>query len=76
MCWPWDDDPSVRKMIVDYLADNDMRVTALAGGREIPEVMGREMIDPARPNGEKFELHARHPRRVGRLSAEQLAFLQ
>lgn len=40
-----DDDPSVRKMIVDYLGDNDMRVTALAGGREIPEVMAREMID-------------------------------
>src|SRR5574341_1142567 len=40
-----DDDPSVRKMIVDYLVDNDMRVTALAGGREIPEIMRREMID-------------------------------
>jgi DNA-binding response OmpR family regulator len=40
-----DDDPSVRKMIVDYLGDNDMRVTALAGGREIPQVMEREMID-------------------------------
>jgi two-component system, OmpR family, response regulator len=40
-----DDDPSVRKMIADYLGDNDMRVTALAGGRDIPEVMARETID-------------------------------
>ncbi len=40
-----DDDPSVRKMIADYLGDNDMRVTALAGGRDIPEVMSRETID-------------------------------
>ncbi len=40
-----DDDPSVRKMIVDYLTDNDIRVIALAGGREIPEVMAREVID-------------------------------
>lgn len=40
-----DDDPSVRKMIADYLGDNDMRVTALAGGREVPEIMERETID-------------------------------
>jgi two-component system, OmpR family, response regulator len=40
-----DDDPSVRKMICDYLGDNDIRVTALAGGREIADVMGRESID-------------------------------
>ena len=40
-----DDDPSVRKMIADYLGDNDMRVTALAGGRDIQEVMSRETID-------------------------------
>ena len=30
-----DDDPSVRKMIADYLGDNDMRVTALASGRDV-----------------------------------------
>ena len=40
-----DDDPSVLKMITDYLGDNDMRVTALASGREIREVMARETID-------------------------------
>lgn len=40
-----DDDPSVRQMIADYLADNDMRVTTLASGREIADVMARETID-------------------------------
>jgi DNA-binding response OmpR family regulator len=40
-----DDDPSVRKMISDYLTDNDLRVTALAGGRQIAEVMARETVD-------------------------------
>jgi DNA-binding response OmpR family regulator len=40
-----DDDPSVRQMIADYLGDNEMRVTALAGGREIPKIMERETID-------------------------------
>src|SRR5215468_7406978 len=40
-----DDDPSVRQMIADYLADNDVRVTTLASGREVAEIMAREMID-------------------------------
>ena len=40
-----DDDPSVRKMIVDYLGDNDMRITALARGLEIRDTMARETID-------------------------------
>jgi len=40
-----DDDPSVRQMIVDYLGDNEMRVTAVASGREIADVMARETID-------------------------------
>jgi DNA-binding response OmpR family regulator len=40
-----DDDPSVRKMIADYLGDNDMRVTALASGAEIREAMARDTID-------------------------------
>jgi DNA-binding response OmpR family regulator len=40
-----DDDPSVRRMVVDYLADNDIRVTALPSAREIEEVMARETID-------------------------------
>jgi DNA-binding response OmpR family regulator len=40
-----DDDPSVRQMIADYLGDNEVRVTTLASGQEIAEVMAREMID-------------------------------
>src|SRR5262249_56931171 len=40
-----DDDPSVGQMIVDYLGDNDIRVTALASGKQIPEVMARDTID-------------------------------
>lgn len=40
-----DDDPSVRQMIVDYLGDNDIRVTALASGKQINEVMARDTID-------------------------------
>jgi DNA-binding response OmpR family regulator len=40
-----DDDPSIRQMVVDYLGDNEIRVTALASGREIPDVTAREMID-------------------------------
>ena len=40
-----DDDPSVRQMIADYLTDNDVRVTTLASGRDIREVMERETID-------------------------------
>ena len=40
-----DDDPSVRKVICNYLGDNDIRVTALASGREIADVMTREVID-------------------------------
>jgi DNA-binding response OmpR family regulator len=40
-----DDDVSVRQMIADYLTDNEIRVTALASGREIADVMSRETID-------------------------------
>ena len=40
-----DDDPSVRKLICNYLGDNDIRVTAVASGREIADVMAREVID-------------------------------
>src|SRR5262245_45778917 len=40
-----DDDPSVRQMIADYLTDNDVRVTTLASGRGIAEVLERETID-------------------------------
>src|SRR5256885_3567269 len=40
-----DDGPSVRQMIADYLGDNDIRVTALASGRGIADVMARHTID-------------------------------
>jgi len=40
-----DDDPSVRELIVDYLSDNDIKVTALASGRDIADVLQRETID-------------------------------
>jgi two-component system OmpR family response regulator len=40
-----DDDPSIREALADYLADSDLRVTALASGRELAEVMARETID-------------------------------
>jgi two-component system OmpR family response regulator len=40
-----DDDPSVRQMIVDYLGDNDIQVTALPSGQTIAEVMTQHTID-------------------------------
>jgi len=40
-----DDDPMVRKMIADYLGDNDIRVTTLDSGREIEALIERESID-------------------------------
>jgi DNA-binding response OmpR family regulator len=40
-----DDDPSVLKMIADYLGDNEIRVTALPNGKQISEVMTHETVD-------------------------------
>src|SRR6266849_2785080 len=40
-----DDDPSVRQMIVDYLGDNDIQVTALPSGQAVADVMARHTID-------------------------------
>jgi two-component system, OmpR family, response regulator len=40
-----DDDPSVREMVADYLTRNEIKVTALASGREIAGVTGRQTID-------------------------------
>jgi two-component system OmpR family response regulator len=40
-----DDDPSVRQMVIDYLGDNEIQVTALASGRGIADVTARETID-------------------------------
>ena len=40
-----DDDPSMREMVSDYLADYEIRVTALESARRIAEVVARETID-------------------------------
>lgn len=40
-----DDDPSIRDLIADYLASNELRVTAVASGRELAEAMSRDMVD-------------------------------
>lgn len=40
-----DDDPGIRDLISDYLNDNDIRVTSLASGRGIGDVLFRECID-------------------------------
>jgi DNA-binding response OmpR family regulator len=40
-----DGDPSVIKMIADYLGDNEMRVSALPSGCGVVELMAKEMID-------------------------------
>jgi two-component system OmpR family response regulator len=40
-----DDDALLRDMIRDYLGDNDIRVTALAGGRDVDNVLSRGGID-------------------------------
>ena len=40
-----DDDPQVRRLLADYLAENDLRVTTVATGRELAAVMARETID-------------------------------
>ena len=40
-----DDDPSIRELVSDYLTENELRVTAVASGRELADVMARETID-------------------------------
>jgi DNA-binding response OmpR family regulator len=40
-----DDDPSVRQLVSDYLAENELRVTAVASGAEFEQVLSRETID-------------------------------
>jgi DNA-binding response OmpR family regulator len=40
-----DDDTAIRDVVAEYLARNDMRVTAAASGREMFEVFDREGID-------------------------------
>jgi two-component system, OmpR family, response regulator len=40
-----DDDPALRDLLLEYLADNDLRVTAVANGTEMLQVFDREAID-------------------------------
>ena len=40
-----DDDPLIRQMVTDFLGDYDFRVTAVATGREMAEILSRESVD-------------------------------
>jgi two-component system, OmpR family, response regulator len=40
-----DDDPDVRKVLVQYLAAQDLRITAVASGREMQQVIANEPVD-------------------------------
>jgi DNA-binding response OmpR family regulator len=40
-----DDDPDIRQVLVDYLSANDLRVTAVATGREMLGVLQAELVD-------------------------------
>ena len=55
-----DDDPSIRELVADYLAENDLRVTAVASGARADAVMAREIDRPgrARPAAARRGRHA------------------
>ena len=40
-----DDDPTIRQLIGDYLAQNEFRVTAVADGRAMHEVLAAQVVD-------------------------------
>lgn len=40
-----DDDPVIRQLITDYLAQNELRVTAVADGRAMREVIAEQVVD-------------------------------
>jgi DNA-binding response OmpR family regulator len=40
-----DDDPAVRRLVAEYLGENDIRVTAVASGAELAAAMGRDIVD-------------------------------
>jgi two-component system, OmpR family, response regulator len=40
-----DDDPAIRELIIDYLSDNDLRVTGAANGQEMLSVLDRDHVD-------------------------------
>ena len=40
-----DDDAQIRSLLVEYLSGNEMRVTAVASGRELDDAMARDTVD-------------------------------
>jgi DNA-binding response OmpR family regulator len=40
-----DDDPAVRELVADYLGQNELKVTAVANGKELAAVMARDTVD-------------------------------
>ena len=40
-----DDDPEIRALVSEYLCENELRVTAVATGRELAAVMEKETVD-------------------------------
>src|SRR2546423_2711723 len=40
-----DDDPAMRKLVADYLVENDVRVTAVASGAEMVQALAQHAID-------------------------------
>jgi two-component system OmpR family response regulator len=40
-----DDDPAMRQLVADYLAQNDLRVTAVASGAEMVQALAQHAID-------------------------------
>ncbi len=40
-----DDDPDIRELVVEYLGQNDIRVSAAASGKDLFDVLDREAID-------------------------------
>src|SRR5216684_5477169 len=40
-----DDDPAMRKLVAEYLRENDLRVTAVATGAEMEQVLAQHAID-------------------------------
>jgi two-component system, OmpR family, response regulator len=47
--WPHilavDDDPSIRALLADYLGDNELRITTVADGRTMDDILARETVD-------------------------------
>src|SRR5262245_16971408 len=40
-----DDDPTIRDLVSQYLVENELRVTAIASGKELTQLMTRETVD-------------------------------